>query len=127
MAVVYGTSVIILVRCGFRLIEYRAGEKGYLLSHEWPTYVLDALLMLGVMMIFFWKHPSEVTALRHSQGGVAMKYLSARHVQVNDHWRTLPEPALGPRMYYEAGDRVVKMTRHPPVGIQLAQANGFQT
>lgn len=127
--VLYIASAIILVRCVFRFLEYRlsnAGDEGYLLSNEWPMYVFDSLLMLSVMILFFVKHPSEVTALRKPLGGVTMKYLSGRQVgPINDHWRTLPEPILDSRFMYGVGEPV-RMTRHPPRGVQLAQANSFR-
>lgn len=120
MLVLYGASLIILLRCLYRFVEYRMatpGEHGYLLAHEWPLYVFDMLLMLAVMVLFFAQHPSEVAALRQSDGGIAMKLLSGRPIgPVDDGWRTLPEPELGPRMYYEAGTPVVKMTRYPRMG-----------
>ena len=130
MYVLYTASVIILLRCIYRFVEYqmeKEGEHGYLLANEWPTYVLDSVLMLGVMVLFFVLHPSQVTALRHAQGRVAMRLLSGQQVgPLDDHWRKLPEPTLGPRVYYEAGDHVRRMTRHPPMGAQMAQANSFR-
>jgi hypothetical protein len=57
----YGSSALILVRSLFRVIEYLQGNSGYLLRHEVFLYVFDAILMLGVMVLFNWIHPSEVT------------------------------------------------------------------
>jgi hypothetical protein len=57
----YGSSALILVRSLFRVIEYLQGNSGYLLRHEVFLYVFDALLMLGVLVLFNWIHPSEVT------------------------------------------------------------------
>ncbi|KAL2816185.1 RTA1 like protein-domain-containing protein [Aspergillus cavernicola] len=56
----YAVSVLIMVRSIFRVIEYAMGNKGYLLSHEWPMYVFDSVLMLGVMGIWGWWHPGIV-------------------------------------------------------------------
>ncbi|KAL4794964.1 RTA1 like protein-domain-containing protein [Aspergillus venezuelensis] len=56
----YAVSVLIMVRSIFRVIEYAGGQKGYLLSHEWPLYVFDAVLMLGVMIIWGWWHPGTI-------------------------------------------------------------------
>lgn len=50
--VLYSTSVIILVRSIFRVIEYLQGNGGYLISHEVFLYVFDSILMAGVMGIF---------------------------------------------------------------------------
>lgn len=57
----YITSGLIMVRSLFRVIEYLQGNAGYLLSHEVFLYVFDAVLMLAVMMLFNWFHPSKVT------------------------------------------------------------------
>jgi hypothetical protein len=57
----YSSSALILVRSLFRVIEYLQGNGGYLLRHEVFLYVFDATLMLGVMVLFNWIHPSEVT------------------------------------------------------------------
>lgn len=57
----YITSGLIMVRSIFRVIEYLQGNAGYLLSHEVFLYVFDAALMLAVMLLFNWFHPSEVT------------------------------------------------------------------
>lgn len=50
-----------MVRSVFRVVEYLQGNAGYLLSHEVFLYIFDAVLMLGVMVLFNWVHPSEVT------------------------------------------------------------------
>ncbi|KAE8166930.1 RTA1 like protein-domain-containing protein [Aspergillus tamarii] len=47
----YFCSLCIVVRNIYRLIEYQAGESGYLQTHEWPSYVLDVALMALMMMI----------------------------------------------------------------------------
>lgn len=57
----YITSGLIMVRSIFRVVEYLQGNAGYLLSHEVFLYVFDAVLMLAVMLLFNWFHPSEVT------------------------------------------------------------------
>ena len=77
----YAGSLLIWIRCVFRLIEYAQGmEKiniyrcslstdrkllgndGYLISHEVYLYIFDALLMFFVMVIFAIVHPSEINA-----------------------------------------------------------------
>lgn len=47
----YFCSLCIVVRNIYRLIEYQAGESGYLQTHEWLSYVLDVALMALMMMI----------------------------------------------------------------------------
>lgn len=56
----YATSLLIQVRNIFRMVEYIMGSDGYLFSNEWPTYALDAALMLLVMMGFFVFYPSQL-------------------------------------------------------------------
>jgi hypothetical protein len=50
--VLYVTSALILIRSIFRVVEYLQGNNGYLISHEVFIYVMDALLMAIVMVIF---------------------------------------------------------------------------
>jgi hypothetical protein len=57
----YIASCFITVRSLFRVIEYLQGNAGYLLSHEVFLYVFDATLMLMVVVLFNWFHPSEIT------------------------------------------------------------------
>jgi hypothetical protein len=47
----YASSILVTVRNAFRLVEYAEGEGGYLLSHEWPLYALDVVLMAVIMAI----------------------------------------------------------------------------
>lgn len=56
----YTVSGLIMVRSIFRTIEYGMGKKGYLLSHEWPMYVLDSVLMVGVMGVWGYWHPGTI-------------------------------------------------------------------
>jgi hypothetical protein len=53
MSMLYAASVLILVRCTFRVIEYAMGSKGYPLKNEWTLYVFDGLLMVVAMAIFY--------------------------------------------------------------------------
>lgn len=61
MSVLFGTSVLVMVRSVFRVVEYLQGNDGYILAHEAYLYIFDALLMLIVMVIFNVVHPSEAT------------------------------------------------------------------
>ena len=48
----FATSVLILVRSVFRVVEYLQGNGGYLISHEAFLYIFDMALMVAVMVIF---------------------------------------------------------------------------
>ncbi|CAN9353379.1 unnamed protein product [Alternaria alternata] len=69
----YVASLLILVRCIFRLIEYAQGNDGYLISHEVFLYVFDAVLMFATMVWMAWVHPSEITALLSKGRGRAVR------------------------------------------------------
>ncbi|KAL2858488.1 RTA1 like protein-domain-containing protein [Aspergillus pseudoustus] len=71
MYALYSGSALIFVRSLFRLIEYAQGNGGYLVSHEVYLYLFDALLMVAVMAVFAWVHPSEIHALLTGPGGGA--------------------------------------------------------
>jgi len=58
----YFGSVLIWVRCVFRLVEYAQGNSGYLISHEVFLYIFDALLIFGTTIIFAYVHPSNINA-----------------------------------------------------------------
>jgi len=58
--VLYGVSLLIMVRNVVRVIEYAGGREGYLLSHEWPLYVFDAILMALAMGILLWWFPTLI-------------------------------------------------------------------
>lgn len=60
LRVLYGVSVLIMVRNLFRVIEYALGRDGYLLSNEWPLYVFDASLMTFVMAALLWWFPTLI-------------------------------------------------------------------
>ncbi|EPE31097.1 hypothetical protein GLAREA_04064 [Glarea lozoyensis ATCC 20868] len=51
LIMLYVVSVLITMRNLFRCIEYGLGEGSYLLRHEWPIYVFDAVLMAIVLGI----------------------------------------------------------------------------
>jgi hypothetical protein len=61
--VLFVTSIFILGRCIFRVVEYAEGTHGNVMSHEAYMYILDAGFMLIVMLAFHFYHPSEVNAL----------------------------------------------------------------
>ncbi|KAF2272607.1 RTA1-domain-containing protein [Westerdykella ornata] len=61
--VLYGTSLLILVRSVFRVVEYFQGEHGYLLSHEVFLYIFDASLMAAAMVAMNVVHPGDIALL----------------------------------------------------------------
>lgn len=60
MKVLLFTSMLILVRSIFRVVEYLGGYDGYLLKREMYLYAFDALLMFQVMVLFNWCFPGTV-------------------------------------------------------------------
>ncbi|OKL57749.1 hypothetical protein UA08_07105 [Talaromyces atroroseus] len=56
----YGTSLTVLARNIYRVIEFLMGQDGYLLENEWPLYVFDGALMFLVMLGFFIWHASSL-------------------------------------------------------------------
>lgn len=63
----YATSILILIRSVFRVIEYIQGNAGYLLRHEVFLYVFDAVLMFAVMVILNVSHPGDIALLLKGQ------------------------------------------------------------
>ncbi|RDW84025.1 RTA1 domain-containing protein [Aspergillus mulundensis] len=56
---VYIAGFFIMVRSIFRLIEFALGTESYVMTHEWPLYVLEAVPMLIAFMVLGWYHPSR--------------------------------------------------------------------
>ena len=88
----YLTSMAILVRNIYRMIEFIMGQDGYLLTTEWPTYVFDGTLMLLVMVGFFIWYPSQ---LRPSTRD-SMVELTSDEASCAEHGRATkhPDPTL---------------------------------
>ncbi|KAJ6110932.1 hypothetical protein N7486_003167 [Penicillium sp. IBT 16267x] len=61
--ILYTTSVLIMIRSVFRLVEYIQGNDGFLLRHELFLYVFDSLLIFIAMVVFNVAHPHEITRL----------------------------------------------------------------
>lgn len=61
-------SAMILIRSIFRVVEYGLGNDGYLLGHEWPTYVFDTVPMFTAMVNFAVWYPSELQSFLSSPG-----------------------------------------------------------
>ncbi|KAJ4249061.1 hypothetical protein NW762_012393 [Fusarium torreyae] len=82
MLALYAGSMLIMVRSVFRAIEYLQGFDGYLLHHEAYLYIFDAVLMVLVMVLFNWVHPSEITRILDERGvskGYRMEGVSISH------------------------------------------------
>lgn len=58
--VLYLSSVLILIRSVFRIIEYVMGSDGELLQKEVYLYIFDAVPMIVTSVAFNWFHPSRV-------------------------------------------------------------------
>jgi hypothetical protein len=61
--VLYVTSIFILIRSIFRVIEYLQGNDGYLLGSEVFLYIFDSLLMFAVMVAMNVVHPGDIALL----------------------------------------------------------------
>jgi hypothetical protein len=59
LKVLYGSSILLFARSIFRLVEYVQGNDGWLMRREWPYYVFDATLMVGVMIVLNVWHPGR--------------------------------------------------------------------
>ncbi|KAF4980326.1 hypothetical protein FZEAL_3643 [Fusarium zealandicum] len=70
----YGTSMAVLVRNIFRVVEYIMDKEGYLQQKEWPTFIFDSILMLFVMIAFYVWYPSD---LRKDARGSMIELMSA--------------------------------------------------
>ncbi|KAK5657986.1 hypothetical protein OQA88_2539 [Cercophora sp. LCS_1] len=58
----YFTSILILVRSLFRMIEYGMGRNNVLTQNEAYLFVFDGALMFLVTVTFLWYHPSRILA-----------------------------------------------------------------
>ncbi|CAG7564901.1 unnamed protein product [Fusarium equiseti] len=56
---VYISSILIMVRCLFRVIEFAGGRDSYALSHEWLFWIFESLPMVGAIGIFCIYHPGK--------------------------------------------------------------------
>ncbi|CAM1505775.1 Fc.00g114120.m01.CDS01 [Cosmosporella sp. VM-42] len=59
----YVTSLLILIRSVFRVVEYIEGNDGPLMKSEVYVFVFDGALMLGALAWMNWFHPSEIGLL----------------------------------------------------------------
>ncbi|KAJ5753216.1 hypothetical protein N7520_010133 [Penicillium odoratum] len=56
----YVVSILILIRSIFRLIEYKYGFDGYIMTHEAFSYVFDATIMFIAMIVMNVYHPAVI-------------------------------------------------------------------
>ncbi|KAB2580534.1 putative rta1 domain protein [Lasiodiplodia theobromae] len=81
LTTLYAVSVLIMIRCVFRAVEYIQGHDGYLLTNEVFIYIFDALLMFLVMAYMNWQHPAEIGHLlrgeRPSSSGFTLESVAA--------------------------------------------------
>ncbi|KAH7312279.1 RTA1 like protein-domain-containing protein [Stachybotrys elegans] len=59
VASVYVSSVLIMTRCVYRLVEFGQGTDEYAFNHEWLFWLFEALPMLGAIGIFCIYHPGR--------------------------------------------------------------------
>jgi hypothetical protein len=64
--ILYGASLMIMIRSVFRIVEYVMGQDGVLLSKEIYLYIFDATLMFIMMALFNIYHPSKI--IRKAKG-----------------------------------------------------------
>ncbi|KAI9743464.1 MAG: hypothetical protein M1818_002776 [Claussenomyces sp. TS43310] len=62
MFILYASSLLIMVRSVFRVVEYIQGNNGYIMDHEVFLYLFDATLMFAVMTLFNVVHPATLLA-----------------------------------------------------------------
>ncbi|KAF2273213.1 RTA1-domain-containing protein [Westerdykella ornata] len=64
---IWVSSLLILVRSIYRVIEFALGINGYPFTHEWTFYVFEALPMLPAISVFCIVHPAKYLG---SRGGL---------------------------------------------------------
>lgn len=65
----YGVSLLIMVRSIFRVIEYILGQDGYPLNNQWTLFIFDSLLMFLVTALFFFMfHPNDMVGAQTDGG-----------------------------------------------------------
>lgn len=62
MYMLYGVSVLIIVRSIFRIVEYVMGTDGYPLTHEWTLYMFDTVPMLVASWLFYLRYPDNIVS-----------------------------------------------------------------
>ncbi|KAF2786118.1 RTA1-domain-containing protein [Melanomma pulvis-pyrius CBS 109.77] len=105
--VLYVTSILILIRSIFRVVEYIQGEDGYLLGHEVYLYVFDATLMVVVMILFNWVHPSQITEVYEERMRLREGDRTMAGLELRDTDRTEMDASERGRSSVEHGRKVL--------------------
>jgi hypothetical protein len=63
LIILLAASLLILLRCIYRVVEYMQGRNGQLMTNEIYIYILDAGPMMIMMMLFNISHPSEIGSI----------------------------------------------------------------
>ena len=80
----YISSVLILIRSIVKAIDNIQGNNGYLLRHEVFVYAFDSALMLVVLVLFNFVHPSEVKAyLRGGKMAKGFRMYGLKHARAS--------------------------------------------
>ncbi|KAL2822151.1 RTA1 like protein-domain-containing protein [Aspergillus cavernicola] len=58
LRVVNLSTVMILIRSIYRMVEFTEGHGGYINNHEWPFYIFDAVPIFPCVALFVYWHPS---------------------------------------------------------------------
>jgi hypothetical protein len=66
--VLFGVSILIIIRCIYRVVEFCQGNDGYLMGHEAFLYVFDTIPMFVVQAIFHYYHPGQMLVTGDYQG-----------------------------------------------------------
>ncbi|KAF4263868.1 hypothetical protein KXW98_002499 [Aspergillus fumigatus] len=59
LRVVNFSTLMILIRSVYRLVEFTEGKNGYINLHEWCLYVFDALPIFPCAALFVYWHPAK--------------------------------------------------------------------
>lgn len=70
--VIYATSMAILFRNVFRVVEFGMGKEGVLQREEWPVYAFDAVPMVLVMVAYIVWHPGALFLEKDRSSGVEL-------------------------------------------------------
>ncbi|KAH6896527.1 RTA1 like protein-domain-containing protein [Thelonectria olida] len=77
--VLYASSVLIMIRSIFRMIEYAGGSNGTLMQKEIYVYVFDSVLMLIVAVLFAVYHPSRILVNYSCLSGAFRRFAFDQH------------------------------------------------
>jgi hypothetical protein len=58
--ILYASSLLIMIRSLYRMVEYAMGMDGPLMKSEGYFLGLDTVLMLIVVILYAWFHPSRI-------------------------------------------------------------------